>query len=93
LQVRLSARRRAARLTGKCFDAICINISKIYQEIAAVMVTVRATQCMTRAKRKKNAITVIWPPALSQYDFGKPGRVAARLSLKPRALTRGRACD
>jgi hypothetical protein len=31
-------------------DAICINFSEIVQAIAAVMVTVAATQCMTRAK-------------------------------------------
>jgi hypothetical protein len=35
------------------FDAICINISDNDQEIAAVMVTVGATQCMTRATSKR----------------------------------------
>jgi hypothetical protein len=33
-------------------EGICINISENDQEIAAVMVTVGATQCMTRATSK-----------------------------------------
>jgi hypothetical protein len=40
-------------------DAICINISENDQEIAALMVTVDATQCMTRAKRKKNEAAAV----------------------------------
>jgi hypothetical protein len=34
-------------------EGICINISENDQEIAAVMVTVGATQCMTRATPKR----------------------------------------
>jgi hypothetical protein len=54
-------------------DAICINIYENDQEIAAVMVTAGATQCMTRAKRKKNEAAGIRSLRLCQYDFWQSG--------------------
>jgi hypothetical protein len=73
----------APHADGQVFGAICINISENDQDIAVVMVTVGATQCMTRAKRKRNAAAAIWLPWLCQYDFGNLGGGAARLSLVP----------
>jgi hypothetical protein len=59
------------------FDAICINISEIVQAIAAMMVTVGAPQCTTRAKSKRAhprqfdgrgcAIMVIWNPGVPPH--------------------------
>jgi hypothetical protein len=93
LQVRRSACRRAARRTSEFFGAICINICEIYQGIAAVMVTVRGTQCMTRAKRKKNTVTAIWPLRLCHYDLFAIWIVPPASQFEPLPFIRRGACD
>jgi hypothetical protein len=48
-------------------DAICINISETDQAIAAVMVTVDAMRCMTRAKRITRSSAILHR-RLCHYD-------------------------
>jgi hypothetical protein len=61
------------------FDTICINFSKIDQAVAAVMVTVGATQCMSRANSER---THGGNPAggLCHYGYLQSGR-AVRVSV------------